>query len=170
METNKTHGSKIYIHVGDLEIDISGEQQDVDSHLKSIMDGEEWSIALSKLRSKRESAIAAAIKAARLSGLPRRGEAFRELIENCKINKKPDQVLAAIHYLKEVESLEDIPPRVILSLFEESKLEPPKNLSLYFNRLVEKKFLSIPQGSDKNRFANLTLDGRVHLDKISKRM
>tara|TARA_Y100001980_G_C14555336_1_gene343661 strand:- start:2644 stop:3153 length:510 start_codon:yes stop_codon:yes gene_type:complete len=169
MATSKSHNSRIYIHVGDIEIDISGEQQDVDSHLIKIMDGEEWSIALSKIRSKRDSAIAAAIKAAKLSGIPSRGNAFKQLIDNCNISKKPDQVLAAIHYLKDVESLDDIPPRVILNLFEDSKLEPPKNLSLYFNRLVEKGYLSIPKESDKNRYANLTLEGRVHLDNLSKK-
>ncbi len=170
MERNESHDARVYIRVGDIEIDISGDQQDVDSHLMKIMEGEEWSTALAKIRSKRDSAIAAAIAAAKTSGLPNRGDAFKTLIETCNINKKPDQVLAAIHYLKDVESIEDLPPRRILELFENAKLSPPKNLSLYFNRLVEKNFLSIPSNSSgKNRFANLTLEGRAHLDKISKK-
>ena len=170
MERNESHDSRVYIRVGDIEIDISGDQQDVDSHLMKIMEGEEWSTALTKIRSKRDSAIAAAIEAAKLSGLPNRGHAVKGLIESCNINKKPDQVLAAIHYLKDVESIDDLPPRKILELFEEATLSPPKNLSLYFNRLVERNFLSIPPNhSGKNRFANLTLEGRAHLDKISKK-
>ena len=170
MEVNNGQDSRIYIRVGDMEIEISGEQQEVDAHLLKIMEGEEWSTALAKIRSKRDSAINAAINAAKKNGLPDRGSAFKTLIETCKINKKPDKVLAAIHYLKDVEGIEDLPPRVILDLFEDSNLEPPKNLSLYLNRLLEKKHLSIPSGtSNKNRFAQLTPEGRAHLDKLSKK-
>ena len=170
METSESQDARVYIRVGDLEIDISGEQQEVDVHLMKIMEGEEWSIALTKIRSKRESAIAAAIQAARNTGLPNRGSAFKSLIENCNISKKPDRVLAAIHYLKEVEGIDDVPPRVIMDLFKDSQLEAPKNLSLYLNRLFEKDFLTIPKGSkNKNKYANLTLEGRAHLDKLSKK-
>ena len=169
METNESKDARVYIRVGDIEIDISGEQQEVDAHLLKIMEGEEWSTALTKIRSKREGAIAAAIEAAKKSGLPDRGSAFKSLIENCNIIKKPDRVLAAIHYLKDVEGVEDVPPRIIMDLFKDSELEPPKNLSLYLNRLFEKNYLIIPKGSsNKNKYANLTLEGRAHLDKLSK--
>ena len=170
METSESQDARVYIRVGDLEIDISGEQQEVDVHLMKIMEGEEWSIALTKIRSKRESAIAAAIQAARNTGLPNRGSAFKSLIESCNISKKPDRVLAAIHYLKDVEGIDDVPPRVIMDLFKDSQLEAPKNLSLYLNRLFEKNYLAIPKGSkNKNKNANLTLEGRAHLDKLSKK-
>ena len=103
MESSESQEARIYIRVGDIEIDLSGEQQEVDGHLMKIMEGEEWSTALAKIRSKRDSAITAAIEAAKNSGLPNRGSAFKTLIESCKITKKPDRVLAAIHYLKDVE-------------------------------------------------------------------
>jgi len=170
MESSESQDARIYIRVGDIEIDLSGEQQEVDGHLMKIMEGEEWSTALAKIRSKRDSAITAAIEAAKNSGLPNRGSAFKTLIESCKITKKPDRVLAAIHYLKDVEGVNDLPPRVIMDLFSDAELEPPKNLSLYLNRLFEKKFLSTPSDSSgKNRNANLTSEGRAHLDKLSKK-
>ncbi len=170
MESSKSQDARIYIRVGDIEIDLSGEQQEVDGHLMKIMEGEEWSTALAKIRSKRDSAITAAIEAAKNSGLPNRGSAFKTLIGSCKITKKPDRVLAAIHYLKDVEGVNDLPPRVIMDLFSDAELEPPKNLSLYLNRLFEKKYLSTPSDSSgKNRNANLTSEGRAHLDKLSKK-
>jgi hypothetical protein len=170
MDSERTHDARVYIRVGDIEIDLAGEQQEVDAHLIKIMEGEDWSTALSKIRSKRESAITAAITAAKNSGFPNRGSAFKSVIMNCKITKKPDRVLAAIHYLKDVEGVDDLPPRVIMDLFSDSELEPPKNLSLYLNRLLEKNFLSIPSSSSgKNRNANLTPEGRAHLDKLSKK-
>ena len=170
MESSESQDARVYIRVGDIEIDLSGEQQEVDGHLMKIMEGEEWSTALSKIRSKRESAISAAIDAAKNSGLPERGSSFKTLIESCKITKKPDRVLAAIHYLKDVEGVDDLPPRIITDLFADAELEPTKNLSLYLNRLLEKNFLSIPSSSsEKNRNANLTPEGRTHLDKLSKK-
>ena len=170
MESSESQDARVYIRVGDIEIDLSGEQQEVDGHLMKIMEGEEWSTALSKIRSKRECAISAAIDAAKNSGLPERGSSFKTLIESCKITKKPDRVLAAIHYLKDVEGVDDLPPRIIMDLFADAELEPPKNLSLYLNRLLEKNFLSIPSSSSgKNRNANLTPEGRTHLDKLSKK-
>jgi len=168
MESNESQDARVYIRVGDIEIELSGEQQEVDAHLMKIMEGEEWSTALAKIRSKRDSAISAAIEAAKKSGLPDRGSAFKTLIESCKIIKKPDRVLAAIHYLKDVEGIDDLPPRVIMDLFTDAKLEPPANLSLYLNRLLERNYLSIPSNSTgKNRYANLTPEGRTHLDKLS---
>ena len=56
--------------------------------------------------------------------------------------------------------------RIINQLFEDAGMEAPGNLSLYLNRLRERKFLVIPDGSeDKNRFAVLSDEGRAHLDK-----
>ena len=47
--------------------------------------------------------------------LPNRGSAFKSLIESCNISKKPDRVLAAIHYLKMKVLM--MPPRVIMICF-----------------------------------------------------
>ncbi|MBT3657367.1 MAG: hypothetical protein HN544_04110, partial [Euryarchaeota archaeon] len=94
---------------------------------------------------------------------------FRALIENCSLIRKPDQVLGAIQYLRDVEGVNDSPPRVIDQLFIDAGLEPPGNLSLYLNRLREKGFLvTPPSAKEKNRYAILTPEGRAHLDKRSR--
>ena len=83
--------------------------------------------------------------------------------------RKPDQVLGAIQYLRDVEGVNDSPPRVINQLFEDAGLEPPGNLSLYLNRLHERGFLvTPPSAKEKNRYAILTPEGRAHLDKRSR--
>ena len=64
----------------------------------------------------------------------------------------------------------DSPPRAINQLFEDAGMQAPGNLSLYLNRLRERNFLVIPEGSvDKNRFAILSEEGRAHLDKRSEK-
>jgi hypothetical protein len=163
-----TGNSRVLIRVGDVEIDLSGSQREVDAEMMNIRKGEDWSTAIARVRSVRESAIAAAIEAAKKSGMPERGSAFKSLVENSSLNKKPDQVLAAIQYLREVEGKDDSPPRVLKQLFSDSGLEAPDNLSLYLNRLIERGFISCPPGaSGKNRYAVLTPEGRAHLDRRS---
>lgn len=160
--------SRIYIRVGDIEIDIAGAQSDVDARILKFRKGESWSEAIAKVRQARELAIAAAVEAARRSGLPERGSAFATLIENCNLVKKPDQVLAAIHYLRDVEGVNDSPPRVLSQIFDDAGLPTPGNLSLYLNRLRERGFIAIPPSAhEKNRYAILTPEGRAHLDKRS---
>ena len=123
---------------------------------------------LERIRAAREAALEAAVSAARDAGLPERGSAFRALLENCALTRKPDQVLGAIHYLRDVEGINDSPPRVVNELFTDAGIDPPGNLSLYLNRLKERNFLMVPTGKEeKNRFAILTRQGQAHLDKRS---
>ena len=51
------------IRVGDVEIDLTGSQKEVDAEMMNIREGEEWSTAIAKVRSARENAISAAIEA-----------------------------------------------------------------------------------------------------------
>lgn len=160
---------RVLIRAGDIEIDISGAQTSVEERLVKIREDDTWSIALSRIRNAREIAIQAAIEAAKESGLPERGSAFKALIENCNLIRKPDQVLGAIQYLRDVEGINDSPPRVLNQIFTDAGLEPPGNLSLYLNRLRERGYLTIPPSAmEKNRYAILTLEGRAHLDKRSR--
>jgi len=72
--------------------------------------------------------------------------------------------------LRDVEQIMDSPPRVINQLFEDAGIDPPGNLSLYLNRLREREFLIIQEGSeDKNRFAILSSEGKAHIEKRSSR-
>ena len=164
MEAN----SKVSVIAGDIEIDLEGAAMEVEEQLILHRQDDTWTIMLDRLAQARKDALQAAVSAAKEKGLPERGSAFRVLLETCSLERKPDQVLGAIHYLRSVEGIQDSPPRVINQLFSDAKIDPPGNLSLYLNRLRERKFLVIPPGKeDKNRFANLTEEGRAHLDKRS---
>ena len=94
--------AKIMVTAGDLEIDVSGATVEVDARLIQMRHDDTWSIVLERVREARDAAIEAAIDAARDAGLPERGSAFRSLVENCALVKKPDQVLAAIQDRKSV--------------------------------------------------------------------
>ena len=164
MEAN----SKVSVIAGDIEIDLEGAAIEVEEQLILHRQDDTWTIMLDRLAQARKDALQAAVSAAKEKGLPERGSAFRVLLETCSLERKPDQVLGAIHYLRSVEGIQDSPPRVINQLFSDAKIDPPGNLSLYLNRLRERKFLVIPPGKeDKNRFAHLTEEGRAHLDKRS---
>ena len=159
---------RLTIQAGDVEIDLEGAAIQIDEQLSHIRAEHTWTVLLERIREARESAMEAAVAAARDAGLPERGSAFRALLENCALTRKPDQVLGAIHYLRDVEGIEDSPPRVVNELFTDAGIDPPGNLSLYLNRLKERNFLMVPAGKDdKNRFAILTPEGQAHLDKRS---
>lgn len=159
---------RLTIQAGDVEIDLEGAAIQIDEQLLQTKTEHTWTVLLERIREAREAALEAAVAAARDAGLPERGSAFRALLENCALTRKPDQVLGAIHYLRDVEGISDSPPRVVNDLFTDAGIDPPGNLSLYLNRLKERNFLMVPTGKDdKNRFAILTPEGQAHLDKRS---
>ena len=159
---------RLTIQAGDVEIDLEGAAIQIDEQLLQTKTEHTWTVLLERIREAREAALEAAVAAARDAGLPERGSAFRALLENCALTRKPDQVLGAIHYLRDVEGISDSPPRVVNDLFTDAGIDPPGNLSLYLNRLKERNFLVVPSGKDdKNRFAILTPEGQAHLDKRS---
>tara|TARA_Y100001958_G_scaffold159291_1_gene160156 strand:- start:1448 stop:1951 length:504 start_codon:yes stop_codon:yes gene_type:complete len=159
---------RLTIQAGDVEIDLEGAAIQIDEQLLQTKTEHTWTVLLERIREAREAALEAAVSAARDAGLPERGSAFRALLENCALTRKPDQVLGAIHYLRDVEGISDSPPRVVNDLFNDAGIDPPGNLSLYLNRLKERNFLMVPTGKDdKNRFAILTPEGQAHLDKRS---
>ncbi|MBH34272.1 MAG: hypothetical protein CMB74_02340 [Euryarchaeota archaeon] len=159
---------RLTIQAGDVEIDLDGAAIQIDEQLSHIKAEHTWTVLLERIREARESAMEAAVTAAREAGLPERGSAFRALLENCALTRKPDQVLGAIHYLRDVEGIEDSPPRIVNELFTDAGIDPPGNLSLYLNRLKDRNFLMVPANKDdKNRFAILTPEGQAHLDKRS---
>jgi hypothetical protein len=156
------------VQAGDVEIDLEGASIQIDEQIAQLKAEHTLTMLIERIREAREQALEAAVTAAREAGLPERGSAFRALLENCALTRKPDQVLGAIHYLRNVEGIEDSPPRVVNDLFNDAGIDPPGNLSLYLNRLKERNFLEVPSGKeDKNRFAILTPEGQAHLDKRS---
>jgi hypothetical protein len=162
--------NRIMVRVGDVDIDLTGSAREIDSLMVKKIQDESWSTALASIRTAREIAIQAARRAAEESGLPERGAAFQTLCQKNNLTRKPDQVLAAIQYLREVEGVHDSPPRVLEQLFLDAGMEPPGNLSLYLNRLRERHFIEYPggDGNRKNRYAVLTTEGRSHLDNRSR--
>ena len=159
---------RLTIHAGDVEIDLEAAAIQIDEQMLQTKTEHTWTVLLERIREAREAALEAAVSAARDAGLPERGSAFRALLENCALTRKPDQVLGAIHYLRDVEGINDSPPRVVNELFTDAGIDPPGNLSLYLNRLKERNFLMVPTGKEeKNRFAILTRQGQAHLDKRS---
>ena len=160
---------RVSIQAGDIEIDLEGAAIQIDEQMAHMKAEHTWTVLLERIREAREQALEAAVTAAREAGLPERGSAFRALLENCSLTRKPDQVLGAIHYLRDVEGINDSPPRIVNELFTDAGIDPPGNLSLYLNRLKERNFLIVPTGKgDKNRFAILTPEGQAHLDKRSR--
>ena len=159
---------RLTIQAGDVEIDLEGAAIQIDEQMLQTKTEHTWTVLLERIREAREAALEAAVSAARDAGLPERGSAFRALLENCALTRKPDQVLGAIHYLRDVEGINDSPPRVVNELFTDAGIDPPGNHTLSLTRLKERNFLMVPTGKEeKNRFAILTRQGQAHLDKRS---
>lgn len=166
---NKT--TKVSIHVGDFDFDAEGGQLEVDERLAQFKQEGLWDAMLERVQETIEFSKEATSINSNDENQPSRGINFRSLLENYALDGKPEQVLGALHFLREIEKLDDCPPRVINSLFEDAKIDPPGNLSLYINRLKERNFLKIPsKHGDKNRYAELTEEGRKHLEEKSERM
>lgn len=161
---------KISVTAGDVEIDYEGSAPAIGEMLALLRQDDSWSIMIERLRVAKNTAMESNKSATATKGESPRGGDFAALIENCSLKRKPEQVLGAIHYLREIEGVMDSPPRAINQLFEDAGMQAPGNLSLYLNRLRERNFLVIPEGSeDKNRFAILSEEGRAHLDKRSEK-
>ena len=155
--------AKVLIRAGDVEIDISGAQNSVDERLIRVKEDDTWSIALSRIRNARERAIEAAVDAARDAGLPERGSAFRALIENCSLIRKPDQVLdlcdekfsEKINYKPTIiccfEVLEHThnPLKAVENIFSILENEPPKidgdifTFIIFSLKLTQKKYQNL---------------------------
>jgi len=160
--------NKISIQVGEFEFESEGSQIEVDEKFARFKEEGFWNIISERLEEAKDIAID--VSTSQQDSISERGMKFRTLVENCSLEGKPEQVLGALHFLRDVEGLDDCPPRVINSLFEQANIEPPGNLSLYINRLIEKEFLSIPKKhGEKNRFAELTEAGRKHLENKAKK-
>lgn len=157
--------NKMSIQVGEFEFESEGSQIEVDEKFARFKEEGFWNIITERLEEAKDMTIDSSNSTSQEKSISDRGMKFRTLIENCSLEGKPDQVLGALHFLRDVEGLEDCPPRVINALFEQANVEPPGNLSLYINRLCDKEFLTIPkQHGDKNRYAELTEAGRKHLE------
>ena len=166
---NNAQEARLSIRGGNAKIDLRGTEQVVTAEILKLRADEQWSSAIKKVRDRREMAFEAAREAARTSGMPERGSAFKSLVDTCRLKKKHYNILAAIHYLREVEGQIDSPPRELKQLFidsgEDAEDVEKWNISLYLNRLRDQGRLEYTvENPDKNRFMILTNEGRAHLD------
>ena len=161
--------ARVVLKVGEQSIEIATAEDGAEAIIARLAEKTGYSDVMSELSRAKLEAIQATEEVLKRYGLPDRGIAFRRIVNHCNLTRKPDQVLFAIHYLRSIEGAPDSPPRVVMSLFTDAGIEPPGNLSLYLNRLRERGFLDIPEGSpDKNRFVIVTDAGRHHLDMRSQ--
>lgn len=137
---------RLTIQAGDVEIDLEGAAIQIDEQLLQTKTEHTWTVLLERIREAREAALEAAVSAARDAGLPERGSAFRALLENCALTRKPDQVLGAIHYLRDVEGISDSPPRVVNDLFTDAGIDPPREPFALFEPPEGAK---LPDGSNR---------------------
>ena len=163
-----TKTTKISIHTGEFDFETEGGQFEVEERISQYKQEGFWGAMLERIQETVELSKESLSNTSKLDSIPSRGADFRSLLDNYSLDGKPEQVLGALHFLREIEKLDDCPPRIINSLFEDAKIEPPGNLSLYINRLKERKFIQIPSKyGDKNRYAELTEEGRQHLEEKS---
>ena len=163
--------TKISIHTGDFDFEAEGGRLEVEERLTRFKQEGLWGAMLERIQETIEFSKDTAEANSGDATSTERGMNFRSLLENYALDGKPEQVLGALHFLSAIEKLNDCPPRVINSLFEDANIEPPGNLSLYINRLKERNFLKIPsKHGDKNRYAELTEEGRKHLEEKSENM
>ena len=160
--------SKLAIRIGEFEFEYDGSTYEIDEKFAEFKQEGLWGVITERLQEAKEQSIDSSVSVSQEKSISQRGMKFRTLLENCTLDGKPEKVLGAIHFLRDLEGNKDCPPRTVNRLFEEANIEPPGNLSLYINRLREKGFLDIPKKyGDKNRHAELTALGRKHLEEKS---
>ena len=76
---------RLTIQAGDVEIDLKGAAIQIDEQMVHTKAEHTWTVLLERIREARESAMEAAVAAAREAGLPERGSAFRALLENLSL-------------------------------------------------------------------------------------
>ena len=156
--------NKISIRVGEFDFEAEGSQIEVDEKFAQFKQETVWDIMSETLQDAKNGATESNDSTDKEADQLERGERFSALVNDYRLVGKPDQLLGALHFLTDIEGVHDCPPRVVNELFESANIDSPGNLSLYINRLKEKKFLMIEeQHGDKNRFAKLTEAGRKHL-------
>ena len=105
--------NKISIQVGEFEFESEGSQIEVDEKFARFKEEGFWNIIIERLEEAKDMTIDSSNSTSREKSIPDRGMKFRTLVENCSLEGKPDQVLGALHFLRDVEGLEDCPPRTI---------------------------------------------------------
>ena len=104
--------NKISIRIGEFEFESEGSQIEVDEKYAQFKEEGFWGIITERLEEAKDMTIDATNNTSQAKSIPERGMQFRTLVENCSLEGKPDQVLGALHFLRDVEGMEDCPPRI----------------------------------------------------------
>ena len=153
---------KLSLILGQKEFEMVGSESEVKQKWEEMKQSDEWDAILQKIKLAKKDTEAATVVAKNELG----ADKFASLIHHSNITTKSDRILAAIFHLRDLQKLEDCPPRTIEKLFDSANLENPGNLSLYVNRLRDRGFLTIPEKfSEKNRYVILTEEGHRQLNQ-----
>ncbi len=153
---------KLSLIIGQKEFEMIGSESEVKQKWEEMKQSDDWDVILQKIKLVKKDTDEFTVVAK--NGLA--ADKFASLIHHSNITTKSDRILAAIFHLRDLQKLEDCPPRLIEKLFDSSNLGLPGNLSLYINRLRDRGFLTIPEKfSEKNRYVILTEEGHRHLNQ-----
>ena len=93
--------NKISIQVGEFEFESEGSQIEVDEKFARFKEEGFWNIISERLEEAKDIAID--VSTSQQNSISERGMKFRTLVENCSLEGKPEQVLGALHFLRDVE-------------------------------------------------------------------
>jgi len=155
---------KVVLSGTGFEINIEGDQEVVEEGIEAARHDGSWDEAIASLRDVVEKAIENAKTG---GGSTARGRALMAFLKDYRVEKRVDQILSAIHILREDDLHSEIPPRMIQQLIEDAGVAAPSNISLYVNRLHEKGYVELPEGEgQRNRWAKVSDAGIQHLKSL----
>ena len=98
--------NKISIQVGEFEFESEGSELEVDEKFAQFKEEGFWNIITERLEEAKDMTIDATNSTSQQKSIPERGMKFRTLVDNCSLEGKPEQVLGALHFLRDVEGLD----------------------------------------------------------------
>ena len=114
--------TRLTINVGDVEIDMVGGQSEIEERLTRIKEDGQWEILLEQIKIAVENSD---VSDTVPEGLCERGKIFRAMVENCNLDRKPDQILASIHYLRSSEGVDEARKRNLV-MWQSKKMKMRK--------------------------------------------
>ena len=89
--------SKISIQVGEFEFEYEGSQIEVDEKFAQFKEEGFWNIMTEMLQEAKDINLDTNAVVSKEQAVSDRGLKFRNLVENCSLEGKPDRVLGALH-------------------------------------------------------------------------
>ena len=95
--------SKLSIRIGEFEFEYEGSTYEIDEKLAEFKQEGLWGVITERLQDAKEQSIDSSVSVSQEKSISQRGMKFRTLLENCTLDGKPEQVLGAIHFLRDLE-------------------------------------------------------------------